>query len=261
MNRDVFVRLAAVTLQQRGMPDPEGNAEAIAAAMELFGKIMGESTLAAASSGVTFQAGQAPPPPFRPSAFPAPNPEAVAPLAVGPGLIVPATRIPDRDEIGRAPAPTPEPPPLRSVRPQGRLKVEELNRIVQENTPLRLTFEVPMEDGGVQRVTFQRDVISMHNFDSVKLLYYPPSVTSQVARESVQVAYDLHIDDAPHDYPAILARLTAQAIESVRPRRIPQSAMPAPTSGPVKHAADTYRPMDASEDQTPRTLAVFNSLG
>jgi hypothetical protein len=136
------------------------------------------------------------------------------------------------------------------------MKVEDLNQLIQERTPSVLTFEVPMEDGTTRRVLFHRDVISMHNFDSVKLVYFPPNTRPSV-RESAEVTIDLHVDDVPLDLPAILKKLTEQAIASIRPRRPVVSQAPVPTSGPVTNPGDTYRdPASSAQVQ-----GLFNSLG
>ena len=260
MTRDIFIRVATAALRQREVPYPEEAAEAIAVRMDIIAEALGETQPPPA----------APPPRPAPAApFPAPNPEAITPVlppadlpapteATGfldlkypaPPLVTLETSIPDK--IVRSPAPA---PPLRSVRPgAGRMKVEDLSRLIQERTPSTLSFDVPMEDGSSLRMTFVRNVISMHNLDSVQLVYYPPNATIS-ARESTEVMKVLHVDDVPFDLPAILKTLAEQAIQSIRPRNIPQSVTPPATSGPVRHPEDHYQ-----DPQVANIQAVFNSL-
>ncbi len=113
------------------------------------------------------------------------------------------------------------------------MKVEDLSLLVQERTPDRLAFDVPFDDGTTQRMIYWRNVISMHSFDSVKLVYFPPGQT-QSAQESVQVEAVLHVDDVPFDLSAILKSLTSQAIQSLQPRGAPRELPVRPFSGPVQ---------------------------
>jgi hypothetical protein len=107
---------------------------------------------------------------------------------------------------------------------------------------------------------FERNVISMHAHDSVRLVYFPPNA-SQSVRESAEVQHVIHVDDVPVDLPSILKSLKEQAIAAIKPRGPIISVTPPVTSGPVKHSQDTYQPMDQSEDQTRQTEAVFRSIG
>jgi hypothetical protein len=283
MERKMFVRLATIVLAQHGVGNPEAKAEAIAAKMDELQTILG-------NAGPEPAAPSAPPAP-RP-AFPAANPEAVVPVpvpdmpvyeaepvdtafeplpAVAPEpaqapLIVTDTRMPDPEErAAYAAARTPRnPEPLRSLRqPPARLKVEELSALVQKNTPERLQLNVPNTDGTTIRAIFQRDVISMHAFDSVRVVLYPPNASPSV-REVAEVQKILHVDDAPFDFPAILNELARQAADSIRPRRPIVSVPPPPASGPVQ-PSKPYADGSPATVNDPTTLnqtqAVFGSLG
>jgi hypothetical protein len=255
LTRLQFVKMADAVLVSLGDPPPIAakKAEALAAQMDMLVAILGAT-----------EAGSQPPIP-QPSianvGFPSPNPAAVAPAVLPPepepehpNLIIPATTIPDRVE------PVASAPPLRSIRQSsGRMKVEDLSQLIQERTPPKLTFDVPLEDGNVRRVTFMRNVISMHAFDSVQLIYFPPGVTMS-ARESAEVQAVISIDDLPVDLSAILKKLTEQASQSIRPRGPVMSVAPPATSGPVTHSSDNYDDpgLKALTDQT---RAVFNSMG
>ena len=250
MTRDIFVRVATTALRQNPGRPPEEQAEAIALLMDTVASVLGDAPPPVAQA-------LGPPPP----AFPRYNPEAIAPVREPepspepePSLIIPATRIPDHVEPVAPMAASA--PPVRSLRPVGRMKVEELSQLIQERTPTTLPLDVPMGDGTFRHTSFQRNVISMHNFDSVKLVYFPPNTVPSV-RESAEVMVDLHIDDVPFDLPAILKKLTEQAITSIRPQRPVVSQAPAPTSGPVMNPGDTYRdPASSAQVQ-----GLFNSLG
>ena len=247
MTRDIFVKVATTALRQNPGRSPEEQAEAIALLMDTVASVLGDAP-------APVHQPSAPPPP----AFPRFNPEAIAPVqpepVAEPSLIIPATRIPDHVEPV-----VPAAPPVRSLRPSGRMKVEDLSQLIQERTPNHLTFDVPMGDGTNQRVTFARNVISMHAFDSVQLIYFPPGVTMS-ARESAEVQAVISIDDLPVDLSAILKKLTEQASQSIRPRGPVMSVAPPATSGPVTHSSDNYDDpgLKALTDQT---RAVFNSMG
>ena len=267
MNREMFVRVATTVLRQMGHNEvytPEQQAEAIAAQMDIFAAVLGDAPPPAPPA-------PGPPPP----AFPRYNPEAIAPVsAPEPSLIVPATTMADVDRAARDPlgehadpykydkmaAPA---PPVRSLRPPGRMKVEDLNQLIQERTPTVLPIDVPMEDGNIRRVSFQRNVISMHNFDSVKLTYYPAWATSAAARESVEVSTVLHIDEVPFDLPAILKKLTEEAVQSIRPQGAPRQVPVRPFSGPVQAGGAYADGGSASVDSASsgQIQAVFGSLG
>ena len=253
MNRDMFVRVATTVLRQMGHNEvytPEQQAEAIAAQMDIFAAVLGDAPP---------QAPPVPGPP--PPAFPRYNPEAIAPVPEPePSLIIPATRIPDHVEPVAPMAASA--PPVRSLRPAGRMKVEELSQLIQERTPNVLTFKVPMEDGTDRPVSFQRNVISMHNFDSVKLVYFPPGALP-TAREATEVSAVLHIDDVPLDLPAILKKLEEQAIQSIRPSGAPRQVPVRPFSGAVQSGNLYPDGGSASPDSTSsgQGQAVFGSIG
>ena len=254
MTRDIFVKVATTALRQNPGRSPEEQAEAIALLMDTVAAVLGDAPSPAPPSP-----GPSPP------AFPRFNPEAIAPVPEPePSLIVPATRIPDRvepvDPNSRMAAPAPS---VRSLRPPGRMKVEDLNQLIQERTPNVLPIDVPMEDGNIRRVSFQRNVISMHNFDSVKLTYYPAWATSAAARESVEVSTVLHIDEVPFDLPAILKKLTEEAVQSIRPQGAPRQVPVRPFSGPVQAGGAYADGGSASVDSASsgQIQAVFGSLG
>jgi hypothetical protein len=225
MNGEMFVRMATAVLGQMGDQAAGQKAEAIAQQMDMFAAVLGETPAPIA-------------PAARP-AFPALNPEAVSPIVTpppvpkfdGPPLIISATTIPDRPKIERA---NPPPPPA------ARMKVEDLNLIIQERTPKSLIIDYAREDGTTGKARLVRDVLSMHAFDSVKLIYYPENATSS-ERELTQVHYDLHVDDVPFDLNVIIVKIKQQASLALAPRHIPQSLAPRPTSGPVTHNEDTYK--------------------
>lgn len=251
MTREMFVRLATAALRQTAGLSPEQQAEAIALHMDIVAQALGDAPAPPVQAQVV-------PPPLARTSFPAPNPAAVAPAPVQeppaePSLIVPATRIPD-DAGALMKARDPEPP--RAARPQARMKVEDLSQLIQERTPSSITFDVQMEDGSTRRATFVRNVVSMHAHDSVQLIYYPPN-TLPTAREATEVMEVLHVDDVPIDLVAVIQGMKKKAADSLRPRRIPQSMMPSPSSGPVQHSADTYKDPALSA----QTQNIFNSLG
>jgi hypothetical protein len=274
-NRELLVRVASAVLGQRGYPDPDGTAEAIAAQMDIFAAVL---------------RGQAPPvqaqtPPQR-MAFPAPNPEAMAPVPPadaihqdpglfaqthgvhtgeqfgvgGQPLIIPATTIPDKIEKVERPA-----EPLRSLRkPEGpaKMKVEQLNQMIQDNTPTDIPLEIPMEDGSHRRMWFRRDVRSMHGSDSVQICLYPANSTPSV-REIAEVEAVVHIEDLPLDLAPIMERLKAQAVDAVRPKGQPREVPVRPFSGPVQHPEDSFeQPLNPGDiPLTKQTEAIFKSMG
>jgi hypothetical protein len=274
MRRDYFVKIAATTLREGGIPNADAFAEAIAARMEEGERllaILGDSPSAAPA-----------PPPLRAPAFPAANPAAVAPAPEEgipspsqtwpaaspdpqPSLIVPSTTMPDASErvdpqaLCRASAP----PPIRSLRPAQKMTVQDLNLLIQERTPNKITFDVPMEDGPPQRVTFQRNVVSMNNFDSVKLIYFPPNASKSI-QEFSAVSEDLHIDDVPHDLPAIIKRLTEKAVTSLKPRGPVVAAEPKRAAGAVQSNStydDGASPKLDDATTAGQVQAVFTGIG
>lgn len=278
MDRNVFIRLATVTLQGRGHQDAVESAEAIAQAMELFGKIMGDNPL-----GFSAMPMSPPAPAQTRPAFPAPAPDAIISVpepvvstqtipmpAPEPGqqppvqgLITTDLRMPAAEERAKARAADPE--PVRSLRtPPVKLKVEDLNAMIQERTPKFITFDVPMDDGRTQRYRFERDTQSMHAMDCVKLIYYPPN-TPPTAREATQVEMDISIDDLPVNLTEAVEKLRQDAVESIRPKGPPREVPVRPYSGPVKHRADESNVnadfAQQAEGLTNLTQAAFKSLG
>lgn len=252
MTRDLFVKVVAKAIRQSAGRTPEEQAEAVAWLMEtVTGLVDGEPVPAARVAAP--QPAPAAWPPINPEAVTAPPPEE-PPQAQGPSLITLATRIPDRVEPAQAVPPPAA--PLRSIQHE-RMKVEDLSRLIQERTPERLVFNVPLGDGSTSRVAFVRNVISMHAHDSVQLVYAPPNALPS-AREACEVMAVLHVDEVPHDIPNILKKLAEQAIKAIAPRSSPiVSATPPVSVGPVTHGADQYKdPASVSNIQQ-----VFNSMG
>jgi hypothetical protein len=262
MTREMFLKVATAALRLSVGRTPEEQAEAIAYRMDIVAEALGD----------TPPLSQVLPPPIARAAFPNINPEAITPVAPefhlaepdpgGPALIQPATSIPDPKTIERvSPAPAQSlrslrpPTPVQSLpslRPPARMKVEDLSALLQERTPSTLSFDVPMEDGTSRRVTYQRNVISMHALDSVQLVYSPPN-TAPSAREASEVQIALHVDDVPFDLPAILKRLTAMAVDRLRPRAQIIPVPPQRPSGPVVPSSDVNKYSDVQ--------AAFNSQG
>ena len=153
-------------------------------------------------------------------------------MPVQPSLIVTDTRMPEPDE--RRAVVAPDQQPVRSLRPTVRLKVEDLSQLIQERTPNTLIFEVPMDDGSApRRMVYARNVISMHAFDCVKLIYFPPG-QPQSAQEAVQVEATLHIADVPIDLSAIMKKLAEEAVQILKPRGAPRELPVRPFSGAVQ---------------------------
>lgn len=256
MTRDQFVKVAITALRQTPGRSPEEQAEAIASLMDTVASILGD----------------APAPPQRqanPSvesprpAFPAPNPEAIYPVAqqANPSMVIPATRIPDAEEMAKMKAAAPA-ASLRSVRPAEKMSVPDLNLYIQANTPQSLPVDIPVEGGGTRRITFERDVYSLLALDSVRLVYFPPG-TSQVAREASEVQYVVHVDDMPIDIQAILRQMVAMAVDSLRPRKRIVAVDPGVASGPVT-TNKTYEgggnsQVDPTSSQ--QIQGAFSSLG
>ncbi len=284
MQRDMFVRMATTVLAQNRVTNPGAIAEALAAAMDMFDAVLRDAPTPAAA------------PPQPAPAFPSLPPDAVAPappksepvdlqeLRLDPytpsgiaksqpqeqSLIVPATTIPDKVErvtaepqrvilTGRV---TPEPPP--PPKPTRRIKVEELNALIQERTPARFTLEVPLENGGTRRMNFTRDVQSQHGSDCVSIVMFPVGATPSV-RELTEVQEVIHVDDLPVDLTRIMERLKAKAVDAVRPREAPREVPVRPFSGPVTHVEDEghtnadFAPQ--AQELTNQTQAVFRTMG
>jgi hypothetical protein len=134
------------------------------------------------------------------------------------------------------------------------LTVQALNQIIQDRTPPHLTFNVPMENGSVYPMTFERNVISRNAYDSVILMYYPPNTPAN-ARESTQVQVSLHVDDVPIDLAAVVRKLKEDAISSVRPRGQVLSAPPMAPPGPATSGAP--RNVQSTADAIQATQGAF----
>ena len=233
MTREMLVKIATRTLQRRGVPDPAGCAEEIAQNIDVVIDLVGGS---AVLSG---------PPALAPSpddvGFPKANPLSVrlAPEPEEPALnmISTDTRMPSPAERTAA-ASQPEIQPIRSLRQQ-KLKPEELNLIIQQSTPETLVFDVPVADGS-RRVTFKRNVLSRHAEGAVTLEYSPMgtrlSGNSVIDDGSVQAS--ISVEEWPVDLNRILNSLTAQAINSLRPR------------GPIISVPPVINPRPVQSDQT-----------
>ena len=254
MSREMFLKVVAAALRKSAGRTPEEQAEAIAERMDVVAEALGE-----------IKPAEVLPPPLARTGFPAYNPEAVLPVTppepefrlkdADPGLppvslILPATSIPDPRTIKRVDAP---PAPVRSMRaPANRMKVEDLNALIQERTPTTLTFNVATEGGGVKQMTYSRNVISRHAYDSVQLVYGPPGATPS-SREVSEVQITLHVDDVPFDIPEILKSLAAQAADRLRPRAPIVAARPTAPISPVMPGGNDKPYSDIQ--------AVFNQLG
>lgn len=269
MTRDFLVRVVKATLEMRGVPGADQHAEAVASQLDMFAAVMGGG------------AAPAPPEAPRPAAppFPSPHPQSAIvqpeasqirepepepiadiiganpPLSPEPSLITTDTRMPSREEI------------MRSRRPQGpdmlqpqqravQMTVPELNQLIQDRTPVSVPLDIPIADGVTRRVIFQRDVISMHGFDAVKIVLYPPGVPAN-AREAAEAQAVVSLNDIPLNLTAVMEKLKKQAIESLIPRAIPESVMPRTPSGPVM-AVGTYE-MDNSTTATNMTQGDLNA--
>lgn len=246
MNRDHFKRMATIVLGQCAGMSPDQQAEAIARQMDMMAAIMGETPMAPVAAP---QTGPAPPPL---PAFPHYNEAAVQPVAPepepepdilsapdpsSPPLVSLETRIPDSltsRPVLRAPD-SPKPAP----RAGGRMKVEDLSTLIQQRTPGNIVFDVPMGDGTTRRATFVRNVISQHAGESVQLSYFPPNATLS-AREATEVVRSIRIDELPFDISAMMKSITAEAIESVRPKGAPREVAVRPFSGAVQ-TSNTYQ--------------------
>jgi hypothetical protein len=249
----MFVRLATAVLRQLGDQQADQKAEAIAVQMDFWATMMGGEP-----SPVPALHPASPPPPL-PGGFPAPNPAALAAVApepepppitdwndqrtteyappapapaADPPLVTLETRIPDRAEVQRV---TLAPPAAPRRQAAVVMKVEDLNLLIQQRTPETLTFDVPMEDGKLQRVSFTRNVISMHAHDSVQLIYYPPGAGLS-AREATEVMAVLHVAE-PVDLSQVLKDLAVKAADGIRPRGAPREVPVRPFSGAVATSA------------------------
>lgn len=285
MTREMLVRVATATLNKLEDAQAAQKAEAIAAQLDMFAEVMGDAP--AQRAAVVSAMPTAP-------AFPAHNPQSViveapprqeywqdidgsrgdtqayTPNAPG-NLIIPAATIPDSAMLpdpGRIGKVAQQPP--RSLRqasntsaPGRRLSVTELNLLVQERTPQRLDFEVPMDDGSTRRMMFERNVLSRHGFDSVTLLYFPPG-TPTAGQEATEVQQVIHVDDLPLNLTGIINSLKAQAIQACRPKGQVVSQTPRINLGAVKHPSDSYEDPntnDMLQKQGAIVGAVFGTIG
>ncbi len=243
MNREMFVKVATAVLRRMRDPEADAKAEAIAQQMDLLADVLGEAPIPSAPPAAA--------PPSPPAAFPFVNPLAAepipepepepesAPAFEGPPLIIPATTIPDRVERANQPA-----APVRSLRERqprpGRLKVEDLNLMIQERTPKRLTIEVPGEDGAPsRRVVYEQNVLSLSQANAVKLIYGPSNQTN-ATYEIMSAEEVMNVDDSPFDLTAIMARIKSKALAALmRPDQI-VSRPPRRPQGPVQLAGQYY---------------------
>lgn len=261
MTREMLIRVATMVLTEHRADPPQQQAEAIAAQLDFINAVM---------SGT-------PPPaaPVRPAdilsaapAFPAANPQAMAPVEEYPpaaepqheSLITTDLRMPTSEQIADSPRAR-QADPVRSLRPPARtMRVEDVNLLIQERTPERFTADIPMEDGSTSRVTFERNVISQHAQECVQLIYYPSNARTQSAREATEVQATIHVDDFPRtNLTQVMAKIKADVIESVRPKGPPREVPVRPAGGPVKHEQDNYD--DTQTDASKYARAVFNTLG
>jgi hypothetical protein len=258
MKREVFVRIATKALRQSQGQAPEMQAETIAQLMDLFSEVMGEDSPVSAAVPPSALPRSGP-------AFPAPNPAAFAtyvpettpdpPLPSEPSVIITDTRMPTPEQRVK-----PQPPdaPVRSIRPPaGKMKVEDLNLIIQENTPAFLKVEVELEDGEMRQVRLVRNVLSQHAADCVKLIYYPAGTSSR-DQELTEIQAVFHIDD-PLYIDSVLKKMKTQAQSSLRPRGPIVSITPPINPAPVTHMTNATNEHVAQLTQ--ETLAVFTGTG
>lgn len=240
MTRDQFVRAATRALRNVQGHSPEIQAEAVAQMMDLLYDVTGEG----ASQGFTQSAAAsqrtaAPAfPPIAPAALAPAPPPAYDPGAMD-NLIVPATSIPSQVERAAPPRSAEPRDMLTSDNPAG-MKVEHLSALVQERTPPTMEIEVQLDDRPTskRRLTFDRNVISMHAYGAVKLSYFPRNADSISAREVSEVSVDINIEDLPYDLHGALKKLKAQAEDYLRPRSIREAPVPPVPSSPVQTARE-----------------------
>lgn len=98
-----------------------------------------------------------------------------------------------------------------------RLKVEDLSRIIQERTPAELDIVVTHPEKGNIPIRLQRNVISAHAINAVRLTYKHPA-----ADDSMEVAATFFTTDEKIELTAEMERIrqTAVALYSPRPKQI-----------------------------------------
>lgn len=278
MNREMFVRMATTVLHRMGVPEPQDKAEAIACQMDIFAAVMGEAPAPAIPAMQT----QQPLTPPRP-AFPAPNPEALAPAhelawevypeaatapppapkPTEPSLIVTDLRMPEPGERRAVPKPQEKPKP-NPVGHETTMEAAELSLHVQRGTPPTIACEVPMEDGSTRRLTFARDVLTQHGDRCVLLQLYPANASKSM-REATEVQTTIHVEEWPLDLSAVMRNLVAQAIEAVRPKPAPGLLPVRPFGGPILHQADPSKTDATFAEQAAQlsnlTQATFKAMG
>lgn len=270
MNRETLKKIVTVTLmsQFRDRQAAE-KAEAIAAQLDIFATVMGDGAASAA------------PAPF--TQFPPVSPGAVEPSAVIPpvdrqepdeapyynphdpaNLVVPA----DSATGQKLSAASDPPAPVRSVRqapgkkaPGGKISVTELNQLIQDNTPRRISIDVPMEGGGTRRAILDRDVVSRHVEESVQLIYFPPG-TSQSQREYCQIQSVISVEDTPVNLQAVMEKIKQDAVRALSPKGDIISVPPRVKLGAVQPTTDYGDGSPASVKGTDLegSQAAFNSL-
>jgi hypothetical protein len=272
MQRTMFVQIATRSLIGMGdRPDvAAAKAERIAASMDLVRDLLGDEP------GVPEPPRVHPPDAGRtPPAFPPPHPSSMTDAAEEPqiidvpqrpaynpeatdNLIIPASVVP---EAMRA-------QPLRSIRQQAgrqtieadphKLKVEDLNLMIQNMAPMELHFEAQTEAGGPRRpMKFQREVQSMHAEETVRLFYFPYGQTLiSCMQAGAYVCAAMRTDDVPINLGAILAKLKADATELLKPRDRVVSIQPPLTPGAQTHPRDQM----ANNPQTASAAIAASAL-
>lgn len=236
MTRDMFTRVVASTLRRSPSNTPEQLAELIALKMEELAELLGEASPAST-----------PPPaattPLRGS-WPAVNPQSaqevveaepqtLQDIPVGEPLVRLASRIPDRQEAPPAATPAPTPP----KKPAQKLKVEQLNQLIQDSTPIELSVEILNPEGPPIQILLKREVQSQHAAECVKLLYQHPK------HEDWFVQAVLSIEDESFDMNPILQKLKRDASQLMRVRTGPVvSVAPPPPRGAIVSGLDNSSP-------------------
>lgn len=231
ISREQFIWVAARALRKYHGASPEQQAAAVADDIETAMQLA--RGLAGGAPGRSMMSDEAPPAaPTQP--WPTVNPAAVQAQPEQEPMVKLATSIPDAVDL----PPVVAVPRLRKIEqpaaPSKRVSVEQLNMLIQERTPTELVVDIPNLDGTTFKATLNRNVLSAHAEDCVKLLYFHPKSPNELSVEE-----SLHISDVPFDMPAILEKLRRQAAHLLRPR-----------DGPIQSVAPSTNVMPVTTDRT-----------
>jgi hypothetical protein len=267
VTRQIFLRIATTALRQSQGKSPEEQAEAIAQLMDAVAQVLGDKSVTpSGQQSPDSTASNEPSPAIIPPAnsFPAPNPNSLANAVTAgvdtdvnpyPSLIVTDTRMPSEQERAAAKS------QMEIPRPKEKIRVEDLSLLLQERTPAYLEIEVPFQDGTVKRFRYERNVLSMHAFDSVKLIYSPPGALPS-ERELMEVETTIHISDLPLNLQEILSKLKQQASFLLKPKPTPRTVEASPITSPIQ-PGQNYSDGSvsfASESELGGVIAGFQSL-